>query len=31
MSQEGPILVIINASKEEKEEKPKKMSFIKHD
>lgn len=31
MSSEDEVLVIINASKEEKEEKPKKMSFIKHD
>ena len=31
MSSEDEVLVIINASKEEKEEKPKKTGFIKHD
>jgi cell division protein FtsB len=31
MSSEDEVLVIINASKEEKEEKPKKKSFIKND
>ena len=31
MSSEDEVLVIINASKEEKEEKPKKIGFIKHD
>lgn len=31
MSSEDEVLVIINTSKEEKEEKPKRMGFIKHD
>ena len=31
MSSEDEVLVIINSTKEEKEEKPKKLGFIKHD